>query len=152
MNRSLFTVLSFLSLFGPVTAQETEWADFAVDWSRSPESPVSLAGLLDRPAGKEGFVRVGQGHLVRPSGRRFRIWGVNLTARATLPSREAAPQLADQLAWCGVNCVRFHFLDRLAPHGLIDASREDTCMLDPGNLAECGLIAAGDRNPKRQRG
>ena len=67
---------------------------------------------------------------------------MNLTARATLPSREAAPQLADHLARCGVNCVRFHFLDRLAPHGLIDAGRDDTRTLDPGQLERLDFFVA----------
>lgn len=35
---------------------------------------------------------------------------------------------------CGINCVRFHFLDRPAPQGLIDARRDDTRALDPAQL------------------
>lgn len=118
------------------TAQGSEprWCPFAVDWSAPADSPVSMAFLLDAPAGKAGFVRIAGGHLVDGSGKRFRIWGVNVTARATVPSRQAAPLLAGHLARCGVNCVRFHFLDRPAPQGLIAADREDTQVLDPAQL------------------
>ena len=142
MNSRLSLVLLPLFLLSPVAAQEPQWADFAVDWNRRPQSPASLAGLLDRPAGKDGFLRTEQGHLVQPAGGRFRIWGVNMTGRATVPAREAAPQLADHLARCGVNCVRFHFLDRLAPNGLIDASRNDTRTLDPGQLERLDFFIA----------
>ena len=42
--------------------------------------------------------------------------------------------LAGRLAQYGVNCVRFHFLDRRAPDGLIAARRQDTRALDPEQL------------------
>jgi hypothetical protein len=35
--------------------------------------------------------------------------------QAGLPSKEHAPVVAANLARRGVNCIRFHFLDRLAP-------------------------------------
>jgi hypothetical protein len=79
---------------------------------------------------------------VRPGGERFRIWGVNITGRATVPTKEAAPLLAAHLARCGVNCVRFHFLDRPAPQGLIDAQRDDTRALDPDQLDRFDFFVA----------
>ena len=115
-------------------AGEGSLAPFFADWNASPESPVSMALLLPAPAGKAGFIRAAGGHLVDGSGARFRIWGVNITARATLPSKETAPLLAAHLARHGINCVRLHFLDKLAPNGLIDANREDTQRLDPAQL------------------
>ena len=50
--------------------------------------------------------------------------------------------MAAHLARCGVNCVRFHFLDRLAPHGLIDAGRDDTRALDPAQLDRLDFFVA----------
>ncbi len=123
-------------------ASEPTWHPFPVDWGAPADSPASMAFLLDPPAGKHGFVRVANGHLVDGAGKRLRIWGVNLTARATVPSRREAQQLAAHLARCGVNCVRFHFLDRPAPQGLIDAARDDTQSLDPGQLDRLDYFVA----------
>lgn len=119
---------------GAAQGSEPVLHPFPVDWSAPADSPASMAFLLDAPAGKHGFVRIAAGHLVDGSGKRFRIWGVNATARATVPSRKAAGVLAAHLARCGVNCVRFHFLDRPAPQGLIAANRDNTQALDPAQL------------------
>ena len=118
----------------PLSAGENELKPFAVDWASSPESPASVAFLLDAPAGKGGFVRVADGHLVRSDGTRLRLWGVNVTGRAGLPVKTHAPNIAAHLARCGVNAVRFHFLDQAAPDALIDARRNDTQALDSGQL------------------
>ncbi len=132
----LRSVLAAAAIVAACVAHGSEPAlyPFPVDWSAPADSPASMAFLLEAPAGKQGFVRIAGGHLVDGSGKRFRIWGVNATARATVPSRQAAPLLAAHLARCGVNCVRFHFLDRPAPQGLIAANRDDTQALDPAQL------------------
>jgi len=142
MRSLIRAVFLFAALAGSLGAAEPPWKPFPVDWSKPADSPASVAFLLDAPAGKEGFVRAAGSHLVRPSGSRFRIWGVNITARATLPAKEAAPLLAAHLARCGVNCVRFHFLDRPAPQGLIDAGRGDTRALDPAQLERLDYFVA----------
>jgi hypothetical protein len=50
--------------------------------------------LLSAPAGKQGFVTVADRHLVTPDGKRFRMWGVNMTGwtvgSALLPSKHDA--------------------------------------------------------------
>lgn len=115
---------------------------FTVDWPREINSPASVAFLLDAPAGKEGFIRVKDGHFVRPNGKRFRIWGINATAQATVSPKADAPALAAHLARVGINCVRFHFLDRPAPAGLVDASRNDTRALDPQQLDKFDFFIA----------
>jgi hypothetical protein len=143
MNRLIaFTIVCQIVFSGNLLAEEAGFSPFPVDWGSSPESPASVSFLLDPPAGKEGFIRVEGGHLVRSSGGRFRIWGVNITAQATTPSKEAAPLLAAHLARSGINCVRFHFLDRLAPQGLIDAGRNDTRALDPAQLDRLDFFIA----------
>jgi hypothetical protein len=142
MRILICTVLLSWSLLAVTIAQEPVLKPFPVDWNSTADSPASVAFLLDRPAGKGGFVRTAGGHLVLPSGKRLRIWGVNMTARATTPSKKAAPLLAAHLARCGVNCVRFHFLDRPAPQGLIDARRNDTRALDPAQLDRLDFFVA----------
>jgi len=129
-------------------AEPSALQPFAVDWNAPANSPASVAFLLSAPAGKDGFVRVANGHLVQGNGERFRIWGVNITSRATVPTREAASQLASHLARCGVNCVRLHFLDSIAPRGLVAADRDTTQRLDPEQLERLDFFV----DQLRQRG
>ncbi len=117
-----------------LSAQGPGTQPFPTNWRQNPASVANLSFLLDAPAGKRGFVQVSSGHLVSADGARFRIWGMNFTGAATLPSREDAPAVAAHLAHLGINCVRFHFLDRQAPTGLIDSTRNDTRALDPKQL------------------
>ena len=108
------------------------WPAFVVDWRAGAPSPADVSFLLEAPAGKDGFLRAKDGHLVRPDGRRFRIWGINATGPAGLPSAENATLVAEGLARHGINAVRFHFLDK--PGTLIDNTRDDTGRLDPAAL------------------
>lgn len=95
---------------------------------------IDLSFLLEAPAGGNGFIGIRNGHLATPDGRRFRIWGTNVVAAACTPSHEGAAILAGQFARFGLNCVRFHFLDRPAPNGIIDARRGDTRAFDADAL------------------
>ena len=101
-------------------------------------SPVDVSFLLDAPAGKHGFVRAQNAHLVTGDGKRIRFWGVNITdwskGSVMIPSKEDAPLWAATLARFGVNCVRLQFLDLPTPRGLIDGKRDDTGALDPEAL------------------
>jgi len=107
---------------------------FTIDWRQNSDSLVNLSFLLDAPAGKDGFIRIRNGHLAKPDGERFRIWGVNFTAASCFPSKENAPIVAGHLARFGINCVRFHFLDSGGATSLFVKGREDTRTLDPQQL------------------
>lgn len=128
-------------------------APFTIDHHQRVPSAADLSFLLDSPAGRDGFISVRDGHLVKPDGERLRIWGVNLTGwtqgSTLLPPKEEAPIWADTLARFGINCVRFHFLDlptrdpdatvpagspRARPAGLIDRHQDHTQRLDPEQL------------------
>jgi len=115
-------------------AEEPQLAPFPIDWRADAASPVDLSGLLDAPAGKDGFVRIAEGHLARPDGKRLRIWGVNVSAAAAVPSPQSARLVAARLARLGINGVRFHFFDRPVPRGIIDNTRNDTRAIDPEQL------------------
>lgn len=125
-----------------LAAWAAEFQPFPLDWRSPASAPADLSFLLDRPAGKDGFIRVLNGHLAKPNGQRFRIWGVNFTANATVPSKADAPAVAALLARHGINAVRFHFLDRPAPAGLIDPRRDDTRALDPAQLDRFDFFVA----------
>jgi hypothetical protein len=96
---------------GPLAAivrADDSWPAFTVKWSDAAPSPADVSFLLNAPADKDG-------HLVRPGGQRFRIWGINATAQGALPATASAPVIAARLARLGINCVRSHFLDRPKP-------------------------------------
>jgi len=128
-----------ITLSTPTNADDA-WPPFPVQWRAGPASPADVSFLLQAPAGRDGFIRVKEGHLVRPDGQRFRIWGINATGKGALPATNAAPVLAAQLAGRGINCIRFHFLDR--PGTLIAANRDDTRALDPQALDRLDCFVA----------
>lgn len=121
-------LLAILALACSVAVAD-DWPAFPVDWTASDASPADVSFLL-KPANE--FIRIKDGHLVRGDGERFRIWGINVTGDAALPSTNNAPVIAAALARRGINCVRFHFLDRVG--ALIPRDRDDTRSLDPEAL------------------
>lgn len=123
-------------------AQQPAMPPFAMDWRQTSHSASDVSFLLDAPAGKKGFITIRDGHLASPDGRRFRIWGVNITGAGNLPSHENAPVVAAHLARFGIDCVRMHMLDRPAPTGLIDSSRDDTRALDLKQLDRLDFFVA----------
>ena len=114
----------------------------AVDWLSGGRPLPDLSMLLEAPAGKSGQIVARDGHLAFPDGRRFRIWGMNATGQGGLPAKENAARVAARLAGLGINCIRFHMLDRVAPGGLIAAQRDDTRHLDPGQLDKLDFFIA----------
>ncbi len=135
--RAIFVILLIAASF-ITPASEGELKTFTLDHRGGAASVIDLSTLLDAPAGKHGFVRVANGHLVTGDGKRLRLWGVNVTdwskGSTMLPSKEDAPMWAATLARFGVNCVRLHFLDLPTPRGLIDATREDSRAFDAQQL------------------
>ncbi|MEI7807368.1 MAG: hypothetical protein WCJ07_02670 [Verrucomicrobiota bacterium] len=134
LTRILVSALSLACLFAfsSATHGDDTWPTFTVGWPAGGESPADVSFLLPAPAGKDGFVRVKDGHLVRPDGKRFRIWGLNATGRGALPATNSASAIAAGLARRGINCVRFHFLD--TTRSLLAAKQADTRALDPEAL------------------
>ena len=115
---------------------------FTIDWRDNQNALVDLSFLLDAPAGKNGFVRAEGGHLVKPDGERFRIWGINVTGAACFPSKEDARVVAAHLARFGINCLRFHFLDSNWSESLFSKGRDDTRALDPEQLDRLDCLVA----------
>ncbi len=124
------------------SASQPEMRPFVMDWRDNAGALVDLSSLLDAPAGKEGHIRIADGHLATPDGRRFRIWGVNVTGSACFPSKENAPTVADHLARFGINCVRFHFLDSNWSGSLFIKGSDSTRALDPQMLDRLDFFIA----------
>ena len=138
--------------------QQVPLAPFVIDHHHRVPSPADVSFLLDAPAGRDGFIRVRDGNLVKPNGERLRIWGVNLTGwtkgSTLLPPKDEAPIWAATLARFGINCVRFHFLDlptrdpaadqaaRARPGGLIDRHQTHTQSFDAEQIDRLDFFIA----------
>jgi hypothetical protein len=148
--RILITILLLVSSLLPATSL-AQWNDsllkpFVIDHRSAGASPADVSFLLDAPAGKDGFVRVQNGHLVKGNGARLRLWGVHLTdwsrGSVMLPSKEDAAMWAQTLARYGVNCVRLHFIDLDAPRGLIAAGGNDSRRFDAQQLDRLDFLVS----------
>jgi hypothetical protein len=134
----------------PETAPQLQ--PFVVDHEQRTDSDADVRFLLSAPAGRNGFITASGGHLVTPDGKRFRMWGVNMTGwtvgSALLPPKHDAETTARALAQVGVNCVRFQFLDltkeqhkatgdapaTYTPSGLLDGNADTSQVMDPGQF------------------
>ena len=74
------------------------------------EGATDFSPLLEAPAGKDGFIRVEDGHFVNDKGR-VKLNATNLTAAANFPTHEQAERVAARMAHFGINCVRLHYMD-----------------------------------------
>ena len=127
---------------GSAFTGDIQMEPFVMDWRDNSDSLVNMSFLLDAPAGKGGHVRAEQGHLVKPNGERFRIWGINFTGSACFPSKDDAPIVSEHLARFGINCVRFHFLDSNWSGSLFIKGRDDTRALDKQQLNKLDYFIA----------
>lgn len=118
----------------PLFAQQNPFP-FVIPWDVAPSGVADMSGLLHRPAGRFGYVRVGADGHFYVGVQQIRFWGVNMTAGACFQHRANAPKVAARLARAGVNIVRFHHMD--APWSnpsLIDYSRGGSRQLNPQAL------------------
>ena len=103
----------------------------------SPDNVVNMGHLLSAPAGRDGRIRVKDGHFVNDKGR-VKLHATNLTGPANFPTHEEAERLAARLARFGINCVRLPYFDNsygtfMLPkeQGILDESGETRRKLDP---------------------
>ncbi|MBR0458985.1 MAG: hypothetical protein IJJ26_07095 [Victivallales bacterium] len=91
-----------------------EWAELDAPQAIQKDSPLDFSGMLDAPAGKHGWLKVGEdGHFFfeKQPGKPVRFIGTNLCFKANYLSHEQAEQLAERLERIGYNAVRFHHQD-----------------------------------------
>ncbi|MBM4018528.1 MAG: hypothetical protein FJ288_09415 [Planctomycetes bacterium] len=107
--------------------EKAGWYEFNFPLDDTNLDGINLAGLLDPPAGKHGFVTVRpDGHFYFQDGARARFFGTNICGARAFPDKEKAPLLAARLAKYGVNLLRIHAVDAGWGIGLIDYSKGDT--------------------------
>jgi len=107
---------------------------FVIPGDDATPSATDMSGLLRKPAGADGFVRVQDGKFYT-GNRRLKIWGMNVCFGANFPSHKEAEKVAAHLAKLGVNGIRFHHHDMAdAPRGVWAGTVDGTRQLDPGQL------------------
>ena len=122
--------LAFLAL--AITASAADMFPFQLPWDDATPSITNVSWLNDKPAGRDGFVSVKDGHLFAGE-KRLRIFGVNMCFSANFPKHEDAEKVAARMAKFGINCVRFHHMDMFsAPSGIFakDGRTLDAVQLD----------------------
>jgi hypothetical protein len=97
-----------LYFVSPVAAGN-ELFPFVVSFD-APKNATDISHQLDAPAGKNGFVRVENGHFVTDKGR-IQFWGTNTCFAANFLDHAAADRMADRMARFGINCVRLTHID-----------------------------------------
>ncbi len=113
---SIVALLTITALGLPGRAAEL--FPFVLPWDDASASITDLSSWNERPAGKNGFVTVRDGHLFA-NGKRWRIFGVNLAFGGNFPTNADAEKVAARMAKFGINCVRFHHMDmQKAPGGI----------------------------------
>jgi hypothetical protein len=144
-------VAAVAAVFASSGLAQVQWDDsllrpYVIDHRAADSSPADVSFLHEAPAGKDGFIRVQGGHFVKPNGQRIRFWGVHLTdwspGSIELPAKEDTPMWARTLARYGVNIVRLHFIDKWAPTGIVDGSKNDTRSFDAQQLDRLDFLVS----------
>lgn len=116
--QSLTCLLIGVFVANGATAQD--FVPFVIPARANLGSPIAAEPGPAIAADSERLV-VRSGHFYR-GGERVRLWGVNFSFGANLPTHEDAPLTAARLAAAGVNAVRCHHLDTAQwPRGLWNA-------------------------------
>lgn len=94
------------------TKDESEWFAWTIpDESKAKGTAIDASFLLEKPAGKHGFVKVNGDGYVFENGTPARFWGTNVVFNANNMSHAESDILADRIARSGYNIVRMHMFD-----------------------------------------
>lgn len=120
---------------GLFSTNTSSWFAFQPVQDKLNGSIVDLSYLLDKPAGKHGFLKAKDGHFYFEDGVRARFWGTNIYAPATFMSKEASDKMSARLAKYGCNLVRIHHLDAFWSNpNIFDQNFNDTQHLSADSL------------------
>lgn len=118
----LSVALAVLAGAGQVGAADGLFA-YRMPWDDVSANLTNLADWNAKPAGRDGFVRVQDGHLYAGK-ERLRLLGVNIVFGSMATDHATADKLAARLARFGVNIVRLHHMDSAAsPRGLLQKDK-----------------------------
>jgi len=106
--------------------EEPDLFPFTIPWDDDAPSVANVGDWNEKPAGKDGFVSVRDGHFADGKGERIRFFGTNLCFAAAFPPHDVAEKVARRMAKFGINVVRFHHMDSNPfPRGILDPDYPD---------------------------
>ncbi|MCX5751134.1 MAG: carbohydrate binding domain-containing protein [Candidatus Saganbacteria bacterium] len=107
------------------------------------KTAADVSFLLDKPAGKHGFLTARDGHFYFQDGTPGRFWGINIYGSDCFPDKKRAEKIAERLARYGCNLVRIHHLDAYwANPNLFDQKYNDTRHLNKESLDRMDYFVA----------
>lgn len=90
---------------------EGEWYPLSETTPSSGGHYVDWSKLLDPPAGRHGFAKVKDGHIVFEDGTPARFWGTNLVEKDCFADDKSIDSLVNRLSRMGCNLLRLHHMD-----------------------------------------
>jgi hypothetical protein len=122
--RQQFLIFALLVCTFPCIGAADDFVPFVIPAKPNPDSPIAVTSYEPIRTDSDLLI-VNDGHFFR-DGKRVRLWGVNLSFGANLPTHEDAPVIAARLASAGFNAVRCHHLDTARwPRGIWDTDGKD---------------------------
>ncbi len=118
MTKHFYLIALFVLLTSGAGAQDIKnWFVFNPD-NESAVAETDMAGWLDKPAGKHGFVLMKGDHLEFEDGKPVKFWGTNLAGNLSFMKAEESVKWAHFLSRYGFNGVRFHKFTWKATDGI----------------------------------
>ena len=85
------------------------------DFAELNGSPLDVSFVLDKPAGKYGYVkRSGDKFVFENTNKEIKFWGTNISDKNWFLEKEDAEACADRIAQMGFNLVRVHKIDYIS--------------------------------------
>jgi len=113
-------IFALLIYVFPCSGAADDFVPFVIPARPDFNSPIAIASYEPIPVDSDRL-QARDGHFYH-SDKRVRIWGVNLSFGANLPTHKDAPFIADRMAAVGINSVRCHHLDTARwPRGIWNA-------------------------------
>lgn len=127
----LFTAFLILVLIVDLFSEEVNIFPFVLPWDDSEISFTNISDWNHKPAGKFGYVKVGEdGHLY-VGEKRIRFFGVNLPFAGCFHNKSDIDKITKRLSKFGINIVRLFYVDTgHYPEGIFTRGKEDTRSLD----------------------
>ena len=110
-KKQLATITFYLLIFVSLLYSQTFY--FYLPWDDYTSNATDLSYLNHKPAGKYGFVSVGNDGHFYVGSQRIKFLGVDITGASCFPQKTQAEVIAKRLAKFGINVVRLHFLDNM---------------------------------------
>lgn len=102
----------YLPEIGSEGVDTSKWFTYnGIDIDKLKGSALDVSFILDKPAGKHGFIKSKGDKFFFKDGTEARFNGLDLVASANFPDKKNAKLFADRLATMGVNIVRHHHMD-----------------------------------------